>query len=146
MARTPTRRSSRKAPRRPRRAFDPRRLPYAEEAQTVTDIFNFLTGRLPAMILEEFERLDLARNESELFRALASLPDATLRRAGLRRAELPRYVLSVFHVVDAGRGRRGMAGRKRAVGKRTRKAVAKRGTKRGAKTKAGGRRGSATRR
>jgi hypothetical protein len=74
----------------------------------LTDLFTFLTKRLPDFIEEEFDRLDVARNESELFRELASLPDSTLRKAGLRREDLPRVVLSAFHLVDASK-RRGKA-------------------------------------
>jgi hypothetical protein len=111
MARTATRRSTRssnqkKTSRNRRRALNPKRLPYADEAQTVTDVFHFLTSTLPEFIEEEFERLDIARSESELFRELANLPDATLRKAGLRREDLPRLVLSAFHLIKTTKRRR----------------------------------------
>ncbi|MGE5540357.1 MAG: hypothetical protein ACM30I_17205 [Gemmatimonas sp.] len=104
--------------RKTRRAFDPKRLPYAAEAQTVTDVFNFLTQRLPDFIAEEFDRLDVARSESELFRALSSLPDSVLRKAGLRRQDLPRYILSAFHFVNMAKGRKRRARTRRPAARR----------------------------
>jgi hypothetical protein len=61
---------------------------------------------LPDFIEEEIKRLDIARSDAELFRELANLPDATLRKVGLRREDLPRFVLSAFHLIKASKTRR----------------------------------------
>jgi hypothetical protein len=84
-----------------------------KDGGVVTGLFEFLTKRLPQFLDDEFEQIRLARSESEMFQELSKLPDSELRKAGLRREDLPRFVLSCFNLINMTRdGRRSQARRR----------------------------------
>jgi hypothetical protein len=106
--RTSARRTSRRTTSSAGRTVAARR---GKDEGIVTGLFEFLTKRLPQFLDEEFEQIRLARSESEMFQALSNLPDSELRKAGLRREDLPRFVLSAFNLINMSRdGRRSQTG------------------------------------
>jgi hypothetical protein len=115
MARTAKRKASRKGA---RPGLDPAKLPYAGETQAANDVLEFLFDRLPRYVASELRNIDIAVDEANLYRELSSLSDETLRRAGLKRSDLPALVASAFHLIRLSQGRSGTRGR-RAPPRRT---------------------------
>lgn len=99
-ARPPKARSSKK------RRLNPDTLPYAHRARIASDVFDFFGHRLPAFIDREFGYLDEASSESDLFRTLTALPDSRLKRAGIKREELPKLFLNAFHLLRVAKRQR----------------------------------------
>jgi len=115
---------ARKTKRKTRRALDPSKLPYAEEAEVANEVVDFLFNRLPDFIGRELRNIDIAVSEANLFRELSNLSDAALKRRGLKRSDLPALVASMYHVINLANGRR--RGRGRPAAKRRRAPAAKR--------------------
>lgn len=127
MARKTTRKTTRKAVRKSsRRILNPATLPYAEETQAANDVIDFLFTRLPNFIARELHDLDIAVDRANLYRELSGLPDPVLKKAGLKRSDLPALVASTLRLVDLSNGRTGRPfakrpspGAKRKTAKRT---------------------------
>ncbi|HET9149351.1 MAG TPA: hypothetical protein VFO61_02630 [Alphaproteobacteria bacterium] len=99
-----------------RRVRDIDSLSHAEKTRIANEIVEFFTGRLPEFIAREGNFYDLAWAEADLFRALSALPDRTLKKMGLDRAEIPALVLSTFHLIKWTDRHRRTRGRKSAAG------------------------------
>jgi hypothetical protein len=114
--------AKRKTPRKlARSGLDPAKLPYASETQAANDALEFLFDRLPSYIVSELRNIDIAVDEANLYRELSSLSDATLKRAGLKRSDLPALVASAFHLIRLSGARAGRRPR-RAPGRQSRAA------------------------
>jgi hypothetical protein len=114
-----------------RRTLNPAELPYAEETRLVDKVIDFLFNRLPSFVSRELHNIDVAVTEANLFRELSDLPDAALKKAGLKRSDLPALVASMVRLMNFSKGRKGQLVRPDAKGRRpqgTKRKTAKRST------------------
>lgn len=101
----------RKAKRRGR-GLDPSSLPEADKARIASDIVAFFTDSLPNFISREFDLLNLAWAENDLFNTLSGLPDRELKKRGITRADIPALMMSTFHLSRLAKNRKRRPARK----------------------------------
>jgi hypothetical protein len=130
MARKTTRKT---APKPTRRGLNPATLPYADETQAANDVIDFLFMRLPDFIARELRNIDIAIDRANLYRELSGLSDSALKKAGLKRSDLPALVVRTLRLIEVSNGR--TAKRRSPAVKRTttKRKAAKRTSGRGAR-------------
>ena len=97
-----------------RRGLDPKTLPHAEKARIASEFVEFFTDKLPNYISREFELLDIAWAENDLFDLLSSMPEREFKKRGMPRADIPTLMLSTFHLLNVAKKRKRKRARKAA--------------------------------